>query len=74
MPQTTSLSSVAAAVPNSDGTRVKASRSSLMMTWRVMPMILPQVSTRYRSFPSPMVSRLNSPDSFTFSSCGASPS
>ena len=46
IPQTTSLSSVAAAVPNSAGMRVKASRSSLMITCRVMPMTLPQVSTR----------------------------
>lgn len=45
MPQTTSLSSVAAAVPNRDGTRVNASRSSLTITWRVMPITLPQVST-----------------------------
>jgi hypothetical protein len=33
-------------VPNSAGMRVKASRSSLMITWWVMPMTLPQVSTR----------------------------
>jgi hypothetical protein len=31
IPQTTSLSRVAAAVPNSAGMRVKASRSSLMI-------------------------------------------
>ena len=46
MPQTTSLSSVAAEVPKSAGTRVKASRSSLISTWRVMPITLPKVSMR----------------------------
>jgi hypothetical protein len=46
MPQTTSLSSVAAEVPKRAGTRVKASRSSLIKTWRVMPITLPKVSMR----------------------------
>ena len=40
------LRSVAAEVPKSAGTRVKASRSSLIKTWRVMPITLPKVSMR----------------------------
>jgi hypothetical protein len=53
MPQTTSLSSVAAAVPNSEGTKAEGVEVVIDATQPGMPMTFPQVSTRYRSLPSP---------------------